>query len=89
MATRHFENAPLGMHPDSLLSSTRLLSGFTARLSRAQARRAETQFREAELPASSEVDVNNIGQCIRWAFAIEGGVALLIYAGWAAWRLWM
>jgi hypothetical protein len=89
MATRHFESASLGIHPDSLFLSTRLMSGFAAPLSWVQVQQANVQFREDGWPASTQVEVNNIGQCIRWASAIEGGIALLIYAGWVVWHLWM
>jgi len=26
---------------------------------------------------------------VRWAFAIEGGFGLLIYAAWYLWHLWL
>jgi hypothetical protein len=94
MATRHFENAHLGILPDSLLSSTLLMSGYAAPLRLTRARQAEprqdvTRKFGAERPALAEMDVNNIGRCIRWAFAIEGGVAALILAGWALLRIWL
>jgi hypothetical protein len=94
MAARHFENAQLGIFPDSLISSTLLMSGYAAplRLSlpqHAEPQRAEPGNRATDRPPLAEVDVNNIGRCIRWAFAIEGGVAALIFAGWAVCRFWL
>jgi hypothetical protein len=88
MATRHFENAQLGILPDSLISSTLLMSGYAAPLRLSRPRQAEARSRTSEMPVLAEVDVNNIGRCIRWAFAIEGGVAALIVAGWAMWHFW-
>jgi hypothetical protein len=100
MATRNLEIANLGPLPDSflsssssltpnltpnLLTSTLLMSGHSTplRLTRAQ------QFGEFGSPASAQLDGNNIARCIGWAFAIEGGAALLILGCWALWRLWM
>lgn len=88
MATRHFENAQLGILPDSLISSTLLMSGYAAPLRLSRPHRAEARNRTSQWPALAEVDVNNIGRCIRWAFAIEGGVAALILASWAMWHFW-
>jgi hypothetical protein len=89
MATRHFENAHLGMLPDSLYSSTLLMNGFAAPLRLTRAQQAEPENVKTEMPALADMAVNNIGRCIRWAFAIEGGVAALIFAGWAVWRFWL
>ena len=89
MATRHFENAHLGILPDSLLSSTLLMSGYAAPLRLTRAEQASPQERTSDAQAAAEFEVNDIGRCIRWAFAIEGGVAALIFAGWALWRIWM
>jgi hypothetical protein len=89
MATRHFENAHLGILPDSLLSSTLLMNGYAAPLRLTDAQQADRENSKSALLAPQGLEVNNIGRCIRWAFAIEGGVAALIFAGWALWRLWM
>jgi hypothetical protein len=89
MAARHFENAQLGILPDSLISSTLLMSGYAAPLRLTRPQPAESSSRISEGPALEVVDVNNIGRCIRWAFAIEGGVAALVFAGWAVWRFWL
>ncbi len=88
MAARHFENAPLGILPDSLISSTLLMSGYAAPLRLTRPQQAEARNRTSDKVVPAELDVNNIGRCIRWAFAIEGGVAALIFAGWAVWRFW-
>jgi hypothetical protein len=91
MATRHFETAPLGIHPDSLLSSTLLMSGLAAplRLTLTRAQQTERESRGALWQEPEEMDISNIGRCIRWALAIEGGAAALIFAGWALIRIWM
>ena len=89
MAARHFENAQLGILPDSLISSTLLMSGYAAPLRLTRPQYVQSSSRISERPALETVDVNNIGRCIRWAFAIEGGVAALIFAGWAVWRFWL
>jgi hypothetical protein len=89
MATRHFENAQLGILPDSLISSTLLMSGYASPLRLSRPQQAEANNLTSEKPGAAELDVNNIGRCIRWAFAIEGGVAALIFAGWAVWRFWL
>jgi hypothetical protein len=89
MATRHFENAQLGILPDSLYSSALLMSGYAAPLRLTHPQQIAAEDRSNAWPAPAELDVNNIGRCIRWAFAIEGGVAALILAGWALWRILM
>jgi hypothetical protein len=91
MTTRHFENAPLGIHPDSLLSSTLLMSGYAAplRLTMTRTQQTERDNRGDSMQAPAEMDVNNIGRCIRWALAIEGGAVALICVGWALFRIWM
>jgi hypothetical protein len=80
MATRHFDNASLGAFPESLLPVNLLMSGHAAplRLVRSQAA-TPTSFRSAPL-TSTEVEASNIGRCIRWVLAIEGGAALVIWA---------
>jgi hypothetical protein len=89
MTTRYFENPSLGVAQESILSSTLLMNGFAARLCRVQVRQPRAEFREGGWMANAQPDVNNIGQCLRWGFAIEGGMALVIYAGWALCRHWM
>ena len=80
MATRHFDN--LGSLP--ALSSTLLMSGFAAPLRLVLPK--QTDVRDLDR-APAEDDCGDMGRCIRWAFAIEGGAALLVYALWQIWRL--
>jgi len=81
MATRHFDN--LGTLP--VLSSTLLMSGCTAPLRLVV--HQQTDLRDLDRSAAED-DCGNMGRCLRWAFAIEGGAALVIYALWQLWRLW-
>jgi hypothetical protein len=89
MTARYFENPGLGVAQEPILSSALLMSGLAARLSRVQVRQPRAEFREGRWLANAQPDVNNIGQCLRWGFAIEGGMALMIYAAWALCRHWM
>jgi hypothetical protein len=84
MATRHFDNASLGAFPESIFARTLLMSGYAAPLRLIRPLPGESGFRQRR---ASEVDTNNIGRCVRWAFAIEGGAALAVYAIWALVRL--
>jgi hypothetical protein len=84
MATRQFDNASLGAFPESIFARTLLMSGCAAPLRLIRPLPAESEFRQRPAP---EVDTNNIGRCIRWAFAIEGVAALAVYAVWALVRM--
>ena len=90
MATQYFENASLATLSDSMLSSTLLMDGFPAPLHLTHVEQPGTEIGEGSLqlqpPAVSEF--SNIGRCVRWAFAVEGGVAVLAYAAWALWHYW-
>jgi hypothetical protein len=77
MATRHFDNASLGAVPESLLPHWLLMSGYAAPLRYVRAQRAAIANRDENWAFAES---GNIGRCIRWAFAIEGGVALVIWA---------
>lgn len=79
MATRHFDNASLGRFPESLLPVNLWMSGHAAPL-RLVGAQQQTLAGRRGVPAGPEA--GNIGRCIRWAFALEGGAALLIYAAW-------
>jgi len=92
MATRHFDNASLGAIPESLLPFSLLMKGYTTPLrliGPQQAARSRRREERAESPAvaAAAAEAGNIGRGIRWAFALEGGAALLIGAIWALCRL--
>jgi hypothetical protein len=82
MATRYFESSSLATLSDSFLSSTLLMDGFPAPLRLTRAEQPGTEIREDAFPPPAVVEFTNIGRCIRWGFALEGGVAVLAYAVW-------
>jgi hypothetical protein len=88
MATRHFDKAKLAEPSDRMLFSTKLMYGYAAPL------RKMPGLDQQRLPpgvASGQeavADLHALGRGLRWAFAIEGGAALLFYAAWCLWRLW-
>jgi hypothetical protein len=86
MATRHFDNASLGAVPESLLPFSLLMSGYAAPLRLIRQHQPDAADRE-EQGYGSTVESGNIGRCIRWAFAIEGGAAAAVCAIWALCRL--
>jgi hypothetical protein len=86
MATRHFDDASLGAFPESIFASTLLMSGYSAPLRLIRPLPAATALRGQQ---PLEADTNNMGRCIRWALAIEGGTALAIYAIYVLVRLVM
>jgi hypothetical protein len=88
MATRHFENSSLAALSDSILSSTLLMDGFPAPLRLTHVEQPGTGISDGVVPPPAVVEFTNIGKCIRWAFATEGGAALLIYAVWALCHYW-
>jgi hypothetical protein len=81
MATRHFDNASLGAVPEPLLPFNLLMSGYAAPLRLIRPQQPEAADGEEQWSGSEES--GNIGRCIRWAFAIEGGAAVAIYAVWS------
>ncbi len=87
MATRHFDYASLGAIPESLSPLNLLMSGFAAPLRLLRPQQSEIAIREKALNAGEEVETSNMGRCIRWAFALEAGAALVVFAVWAACRL--
>ena len=87
MATRHFDKTGVGVFPESLLPSTFLMSGYAAPLRLIRPQYPATGAEQCACGTSSNLEVSNIGRCIRWAVAIEGGAALVVYATWAVLRL--
>jgi len=87
MATRHFDHASLGAIPESLTPLNLLMSGFAAPLKLVRPQQPEIAVREKAWNAADEVETSNIGRCIRWAFALEAGAAVVVFAVWAACRL--
>jgi hypothetical protein len=88
MATRHFENASLATLSDSILSSALLMDGFPAPLRLTHVEQPGTEVRQEPFPPPAVVEFSNIGKCIRWAFAVEGGAAVAVYAIWAFLHYW-
>jgi hypothetical protein len=88
MATRHFENASLATLSDSILSSSLLMDGFPAPLRLTHVEQPGTEMHEGAIPPPAAVEFSNIGKCVRWAFAIEGGVAVLAYTIWVLLHHW-
>jgi hypothetical protein len=86
MATRHFEKSQAAAFPGSL-SSKVFLSGYAAPLRLAHVYDAGALRQNPEWHQQAVVDLHALGRGVRWAFAIEGGAALLIYAIWSLWRL--
>jgi hypothetical protein len=88
MATRYFEKSQMATFPESMGASGPWMSGYAAplRLARVQDRRACHQDQNQDLQPGAVADWHALSRGLRWAFAIEGGTALLIYA---IWRLWL
>lgn len=84
MATRHFGNSNRATFSESVLST--LMNGYSAPL---RLVRAEPQLRVSSADQNQEAieDLHALGKGVRWAFAIEGGFGLLIYAAWYLWHL--
>ena len=87
MATRHFDNATLGAIPESLLPHSLLMNGYATPLRLIRTEEAKEVLTEEAWPTPGIADSGNIGRCLRWALAIEGGAVLLICAIWALSRL--
>lgn len=87
MATRYFEKSQMATFPESLVSPGPWMSGYAAplRLARVQDRRSLHQSSDWQQQAVA--DWHALSKGLRWAFAIEGGTALLIYGLWQLARL--
>jgi hypothetical protein len=83
MATQYLENSSLATLSDASFSSTLLMDGFSAPLRLTRVEQPGTEIREGAFPPPAAIEFSNIGRCVRWAFAIEGGAAVLVYAVWA------
>jgi hypothetical protein len=87
MATRYFENGNLAESAESLLFSTMLMIGYTAPLRLVRVPEEDRAQVGASRNEQALADVQALKRGVRWAFAIEGGAALLAYAAWCLWRL--
>jgi hypothetical protein len=85
MATRHFEKSQMAIFPESMGSPW--MGGYAAplRLARVPDRRIPHQCLDRQQHAVA--DWNALSKGLSWAFAIEGGTALLIYGIWCFCRL--
>lgn len=88
MATRHFESSNAATFSESVLS-TLLMSGYSAPLRLARVVEPAGIVSSAEWRQEAIEDLHALGRGVRWAFAIEGGFGLLIYAVWCFWHLWL
>jgi hypothetical protein len=89
MATRHFDNANLTQTSNRLLFSAKLRNGYSTPLRLVRAYDESQARLGANWNQEAVADLQALGRGVRWAFAIEGGTALLIYAVWYLWHLWL
>jgi len=87
MAARHFENANLAESSENLLFSINLMRGYAAPLRLARVYQSSGARPMAGTQQGAIADVYALARGVCWAFAIEGGAALLIGAGWHLLRL--
>jgi hypothetical protein len=87
MATRHFERSNVATFSESVLST--LMNGYSAPLRLVYA--VEPQVRVSSAVCNQEAidDLHALSKGVRWAFAIEGGFGLLLYAVWCLWHLFL
>ena len=85
MAARRFVNANAATFSEAVLS-TLLMSGYSAPLRLAHVVEP-TMVSSTEWRQEAIDDLHALGKGVRWAFAIEAGFGLLIYAAWHLWRL--
>lgn len=85
MATRYFEKSQMATFSESMVSPW--MSGYAVplRLARVPDRRAPRQ--SVNYQQQAVADWHALSKGLRWAFAIEGGTALLIYGIWCLLRL--
>jgi hypothetical protein len=85
MATRYFEKSQMATFSESMVSPW--MKGYAAplRLARVADRRAPRQ--SVIYQQQAVADWHALSKGLRWAFAIEGGTALLIYGIWCLMRL--
>lgn len=88
MATRHFENAMHQGFSSSSLPAAPWMGGNSAPLRLARVRTSDVDRLQAARQAAAVIDQGNMGRCLRWAFGLEGGMAMLIYAIWSLHHLW-
>ena len=88
MATRHFESSNVASFSESVLP-TLLMSGYSAPLRLARVVGPTVRTSGAEWRQEAIDDLHALRKGVRWAFAIEGGFGLLIYAAWYLWHLWL
>jgi hypothetical protein len=89
VATRHFEQSRMAPSSESLLSQATLMSGYAAPLRLARIYNTAAFRQNLNWQEEAAADFEALRRGVRWAFAIEGGTALLICAVWYLWRLLM
>jgi hypothetical protein len=62
-------------------------ANFTGPFLRVRAFNLKALRQETAWPPAAVTDVRALARGVSWAFAIEGGMALLIYAAWYVWHL--
>ena len=87
MQSQAFDNANLSAPSSSLLSPTIEMSSFAAPLAAHVVESSATDA-EAEFPPEAIVNWGDLGKGVRWALAIEGAAALVVYGTWQLWHLW-
>ena len=87
LATRHFENSPAFSGLLSPASPPKLMSGSAAPLRLARLYDLGAFHSELDRHREAAEDLYALARGVRWAFAIEGGTALLIYAVWHLWQI--
>jgi len=65
------------------------MNGYAAPLRLARVHKIGASRQQLNLQQEAVTDWHALGKGLRWAFAIESGTALLIYAIWRLWRLMM
>jgi hypothetical protein len=88
MATRHFEKSQMATFPESGVSSL-WMNGYAMPLRLARVHTVGVSPNQRRRQQVAVADWQALGRGVRWAFAIEGGTALLIYGMWCLLRLLM
>ncbi len=88
MATRYFDKAQTATFTHSGVSNL-WMSGYTMPLRLARVHTVGVSPNQTRRRQNADADWQALGKGVRWAFAIEGGSALVIYAIWSLLRLWI
>jgi hypothetical protein len=83
-----FDNKSLTATPRTQFSSTMQMNSYAAPLTAAQVVDSSVTNVEAEWPPETIVEWGSLGKGIRWAFAIEGIIAVVLYGAWQLWHFW-